>query len=189
MDDPNYEITEAEEYLEDLEVHEEHRVREAFGDKTADLLIEYGYPSFAAIEAADDSELLDIRGIGKSALKKIRALVPASLGVSAQPATVEDEVKPISTEAEPAEVEIAEIPSAAEVSPAELPPGEIVPIRSLWPARLKIQGPSGTVYEFPHSGAQVNVMREDAEFVMSKNRNVGRACCGSSGERLYFEIA
>lgn len=178
-----------EEEAESLEIAEEDKVLEAVGDKIGNLLIEYGYNSIEAIANADDSELLDVSGIGKSALKKIRAMVPVISGVSDQPATVESEVKPVSIEAETAEVEDAEVPSAVEASPAELPPGEIVPIRSLWPARMKLQGPSGTVYEWERGGAQVNVEREDAEFVMGRNRNAGRACCGSSGQRLYFEIA
>ena len=164
----------------------ENSVLEELGEKIGNTLIEYGYGSLESIAAADDSELLDIVGIGKTALRKIRAKVPAFSGVSDQPATVDSEVKPVSVEAEAAEAEIAVFPSVVEAS-ADLPTG-VITIRSLWPARMRIQGPSGSIYEWELSGVQVNVKREDAEFVMSRNRNVGRACCGSSAERLYFEI-
>jgi len=181
--------SEQEEYETDAMELEENVVLDELGDRIGNLLIEYGYGSIDEIAAADDSELLDINGIGKTALKKIRATVPALSGVSDQPATVESEVKPVSTEAEAAEVDIAETSSAVEASPADLPIGDTIAIRSLWPARTRVKTPSGSIYEWLRSGLQVNVRREDLEFVMSLNRNVGRACCGSSGERLYFETA
>lgn len=180
---------EQEEYKEEAMEVEENLVLDKLGDKTGNLLIEYGYTSLASIAAADDSELLGINGIGKTALKKIRAKVPAFSGVSDKPATVKSEVKPVSTEAEAAVVDLAEFPSAVEASTADLPLGEEIAIRSLWPARTRVKTPSGSIYEWLRSGLQVNVRREDLEFVMSLNRNVGRACCGSSGGRLYFEIA
>lgn len=186
MNDPR---SEEEEYKEDAMEIEENNVLDKLGDKIGNLLIEYGYGSIDEIAAADDSELLDINGIGNSALKKIRAMVPALSGVSDQPATVESEVKPVSKEAEAAEVKIAETSSAVEASTADLPIGDTIAIRSLWPARTRVKVPSGSIYEWLRSGLQVNVRREDVEFVMSLNRNVGRACCGSSGGRLYFEVA
>lgn len=187
MDDIMSEKLEHEDEMEDLRIMEEDRVLEMFGEWIGTLLIEDGYDSIEAVTAAADAELLDITGIGKTTLRKIREQVPVISGVSDQPATVASEVKPVSTEAEAAE-EIAETSSADEASTADLPSGDLIAIRSLWPARMRISGPSGMVYEFNGAGAQVNVKREDAEFVMSKNRNVGRACCGSSGERLYYEI-
>jgi len=186
MNDPK---SEQEEYEEDAMEHEENLVLDKLGNKIGNLLIESGYGSIDEIAAADDSELLDINGIGTTALKKIRAKVPALSGVSDQPATVESEVKPVSKEAEAAEVDIAETSSAVEALTADLPLGEEIAIRSLWPARTRVKTPSGSIYEWLRSGLQVNVRREDVEFVMGLNRNVGRACCGSSGERLYFEIA
>ena len=180
----NDQRSEQEEYEEGALEIEENNVLDKLGEKIGNLLIEYGYGSIDEIAAADDSELLDINGIGNSALKKIRATVPALSGVSDQPATVESEVKPVSKEAEAADGKVADLsPSAVEASPADLP------IRSLWPARTRVKAPSGSIYEWLRSGLQVNVRREDVEFVMGLNRNVGRACCGSSGERLYFEIA
>lgn len=181
--------SEQEEHEEDALEIEENVVLDKLGEKIGNLLIEYGYGSIDEIAAADDSELLDINGIGKTALKKIRAMVPALSGVSDQPATVESEVKPVSKEAEAAEDKIAETPSAVKASIADLPLGEEIAIRSLWPARTRVKVPGGSIYEWLRSGLQVNVRREDVEFVMGLNRNVGRACCGSSGERLYFEIA
>lgn len=187
MNDPR---SEQEEYETDAMEHEENLVLDKLGNKIGNLLIESGYGSIDEIAAADDSELLDINGIGTTALEKIRAKVPALSGVSDQPATVESEVKPVSKEAEAADGKVADLsPSAVEASTADLPLGEEIAIRSLWPARTRVKAPSGSNYEWLRSGLQVNVRREDVEFVMGLNRNVGRACCGSSGERLYFEIA
>jgi hypothetical protein len=179
---------ELDEYLEDLTIQNEADVVDTFGDRIGTLLIEYGYDSLAEIREADDSELLDIVGIGESTLASIREKT-AIPGVSDQPATTESEVKPDNDEAEPAESEIAEPDSAEDALVTETPPiGGATAIRSLWPGRLKVTAPSGTVYQWDDSGSQVNVAMEDVGFVMGKNRNAGRACCGGSGERTYFEL-
>lgn len=180
---------EIDEYLEDVEITNEKGVTDLLGDHLGNLLIEYGYTSIAEIREADDSELLDISGVGKGMLAFIRENTTEVPGVLDQPATTESEVKPVDTEAEPAESEIAEPDSAEEALVDVAPPiGGAMPIRSLWPGRLKVTAPSGTVYEWDVAGTQVNVAMEDVGFVMEKNRNAGRACCGGSGERIYFEL-
>lgn len=177
-----------DEYLTGEEIVGELDVVDALGDRIGNLLIEYGYVSLADIREADDSELLDIVGIGESTLASIREKT-AIPGVSDQPATTESEVKPVSIEAEPVESEIAEPDSAEEALVIEVPPiGGETAIRSLWPGSLKVTAPSGAVYQWVKAGTQVNVAMEDVEFVMGKNRTTGRACCGSSGERIYFEL-
>lgn len=177
-----------DDYLDDVAIQNEHDVTDATGDRVGTLLIEYGYDSLAKIREADDSELLDIAGIGESTLVSIRGKT-ALPGVSDRPATTESEVKPDRHEAEPAEDAIAETFSAEDASVDAPPPiGGGITIRSLWPARLKVTAPSGNVYEWGDAGSQVNVAMDDVEFVMGKNRNAGRACCGDSGDRIYFEL-
>lgn len=185
-------MSEEDDYLNDVAIHNEEDVLDAFGDRIGTLLIEYGYDSLAEIREADDSELLDIVGIGESTLASIREKT-ALPGVSDQPATTESEVKPVEIEAEPAEGAIAETPLAEDASVDVAPPpiGGGITIRSLWPGRLKVTAPSGNVYEWFNAGsagARVNVAMEDVLFVMGKNRTTGRACCGGSGERIYFEL-
>lgn len=181
-------MSEEDDYLDDVAIHNEEDVADVFGDRIGTLLIEYGYDSLAEIREADDSELLDIIGIGESTLASIREKT-ALPGVSDQPATTESEVKPADIEAEPAEGAIAESLSAEDASVDVPPPiGGGMTIRSLWPARIKVTAPSGNVYEWFNAGAQVNVAMEDVQSVMEKNRTTGRACCGDSGERIYFEL-
>ena len=49
-------------------------ILEVFGDKIGTLLIESGYASVRGVAAADDKELVAIKGIGQGTLRKIRAL-------------------------------------------------------------------------------------------------------------------
>lgn len=63
-------------------------------------------------------------------------------------------------------------------------------IISLWPGKIVMPGsPSGATYEWPNSGSRVEIAIEDVDFVMSQNRGGKRACCGSGGMRVYFELA
>ena len=184
----------------DEEELDERLIYSMFGQATGDLLIGEGYETLELIENAPDEELLAINGIGQATLNVIRDRIPAreflneNAGVSEESATTPSEVKPDSMEAETAEAEHAEPAEAVEAPDAvgtlseNLDGGDLVPIRSLWPSRIVVTAPSGTRYEWERGGSQVNVEAADVEFVMSKNRNAGRACCGSSGERIYFEI-
>ena len=188
---------ELDEHLEDTAMMEENKIVDLLGIHLGNLLIKHGYVSTVEILEADDSEILDILGVGQSSLDLIRTKIGGVFrsedsevpGVSDQPATTESEVKPVSIEADPAESEIAEPDSAEDASVYATPPiGGVTTIRSLWPGRLKVTVPSGTVYQWEDSGSQVNVAMEDVKFVMEKNRNAGRACCGGSGKRIYFEL-
>jgi hypothetical protein len=186
--------TEEDDEIDHLAEMEEEKVVEAFGEKIGNLLIEYGYDSLSAISNATDDELLDISGVGEGWLRTIREYLeedqPTDLsGVSEDSATDESEVKPVSIEAEAAEDSSAELSSAEEAVIADTAPmGATAVIRSLWPQPIGMTAPSGATYHWESSGAQVNVLAEDVQFVMGKNRKTGRACCGSSGERIYFEL-
>lgn len=178
-----------EEYNEELRVWEEtdqDDVIERFGERVGNLLIEYGFGSLELVQEATDEQLLAISGIGTSTLVQIRALFDETAGVSERSATTDSEVKPDSMEAEAVEVGIADLASTGE---APLAGSGTIAVRSLWPAHIKLTAPSGLEYEWKSAGAQVNVLATDIEFVMGRNRNEGRACCGSSGERIYFELA
>jgi hypothetical protein len=175
---------------DEMEERDEAEVYSVFGTIMGGRLIENGFMSLEEINDASDKDLTKISGIGKGTVKTIRkALAERGFGGVSEPeATPESEVKPDSEIAEAAEEEIAEL-SSAEEAPAVMAPVGAAVIRSLFPAHLRLTAPSGAVYEWVRSGVQVNVAAEDVEFVMGRNRNVGRACCGSSGERLYFELA
>jgi len=172
---------------------EADKVIEMLGDKTGNLLIEYGFDSVSIIADAEDDELLGISGIGKSTLKDIRECLKDE-GVSEdESATTLSEVKPYDEEAEPAGEVSAETTPAVEAVVDEVkvsPSGKgSISVRSLFPSRMKLEAPSGRVYEWGASGAEVNVDAEDVGFVFSKNHNDRRACCGGAGERQYFEEA
>lgn len=184
---------EEDDVMDELEEREEAKVREVLGDQLGDLLIEYGYRSLDAIKNATDEELEEISGIGTFTLReKIRKpmeLVEVEPGVSEEFATTPDEVKPDSTDAEAAEEENAETPSAEEAPVAEMAPEGAAAVRSVFPTDMKLTGPSGAEYRWPKPGMQVVVAAEDMEFVMGKNRNAGRACCGGTRGHQYFELA
>ena len=166
--------------------YDELNVVEWFGERVGTLLVEYGFASLDAIRDASDEALLGISGVGASTLVMIRKVLDELAGVTDRSATTESVVKPDSMEAEAAEAEIADIASADEADPAG---SGVIAIRSLWPSRLSVTAPSGLTYEWSWGGDQVNVLATDVEFVMEKNRTTGRACCGSAGERIYFEMA
>lgn len=174
-----------QEELEGLDEYDELNVIEWFGERVGTLLVEYGFASLDSIRDASDEALLGISGVGASTLVMIRKVLDEA-GVTDRSATTESVVKPDSMEAEAAEAEIADIASADE---AELAGSGVIAIRSLWPSRLSVTAPSGLTYEWSWGGDQVNVLATDVEFVMGKNRTTGRACCGSAGERIYFEMA
>jgi len=184
-------MTDAE-YEEELEFQQEmdeDEVLRYLGEYTGSLLLEYGFSSLDEVREASDEQLLAISGIGTGTLVKIRKTLAAldeTEGVTDGPATAVSVVKPESVEAEAVEVGHADLASTDEVLDAG---SGVVIIRSLWPSRIKLTAPSGLTYEWSGGGAQVNVLVTDIEFVMGKNRNAGRACCGSSGERIYFELA
>lgn len=188
--------------------HKEIDVVELLGDRIGELLIEAGFIDLDAIHDADDDDLMKIEGIGTASAALIRqkmadkeqenAIEVEELeyetgmvlsGVSEPEATSAPEVKPVEIETETAEGSIAEDSSAVEVVAEEAPAmGPNVAIQNLWPTRLKIVAPSGTEYMWLRAGDVQHVMAGDVEFVMSKNRNVGRACCGANAEKLYFKI-
>lgn len=78
----------AEDVVEEVEVEEEAVEIEAeeiltqpsifdlFGEKIGQLLLDAGYSSVDAVVTADDKVLLNIKDIGKAALKEIRGLAP-----------------------------------------------------------------------------------------------------------------
>lgn len=168
-----------------------------FGSHVGGLLIENGYLTLEKIREAKDKDLRKIPGIGGGTLSMIRSrqedsyVLDEDVGVLDDTATVESEVKPESAEAEAVEGGYAEVPSTVEANVTSAPVDwtGAVAIRSLWPAAIKLTGPSGTEYFWPRAGAEVNVIAEDVEFVLSRNRNTGRACCGGSTERIKFELA
>jgi hypothetical protein len=160
-------------------------VIDAFGHRVGNLLIENGFDNLDLVRDATDDALLAISGIGTSTLVQIRAVLDEA-GVTERPATADSVVKPDSMEAEAVEVGIADLASTDE---ADLAGSGVVVIRSLWPSVLRLTAPSGLTYQWNGGGDQVNVLATDIEFVMGKNRNVGRACCGASSERIYFEMA
>jgi hypothetical protein len=172
----------------------EELVLARFGAHVGTLLIDNGYGSLAAVRRARDRDLRKITGIGDSTLDMIRArqvesYVPdEDVGVSEDTATVESEVKP-STEAEAVEGGHADAPPTAEATAAPVDWTGVVAVRSLWPAAVKLVGPSGHEYFWPRAGAVINVTAEDVEFVLSRNRKKGRACCGGDTERIKFELA
>jgi hypothetical protein len=189
--------------------HNEVEIVNLFGERVGEILIEAGFGELQEIRDSDDDDLLEIDGIGVSTAAMIRQKladrekeeeavetfemeieVEEDLpGVLETEATSDPEVKPVEVEAEAAEEVIAE-ESSAEEAVAEYAPamGPNVAIQSLWPARMKVVAPSGSEYFWPKAGSVTHVMASDVEFVMSKNRNVGRACCGASAERIYFQI-
>jgi hypothetical protein len=181
----------SDDVMDELEEKEEAKVREVLGEQLGNLLIEHGYGSLDAIREASDDELEDIPGIGTFTLReRIRKpLAEVELGVSEEFATTPSEVKPESTDAEAAEEEDAETASAEEARAEMAPEGPTTAVRSLWPQVIGLTAPSGASYQWPNAGAQVNVAAEDVEFVMGKNRNAGRACCGGSSGHQYFELA
>jgi hypothetical protein len=177
---------------DEIEQGDYMELKRVLGSSYADLLFENGYASVEDADAAPDSQLLAIRGIGEATLGEIRELIAQYMleGVSVEDATPLTEVKPSTTDAEAAEGEIADAPSAVEASVAEdAAPVGATAVRSLFPSALKLAAPSGLVYEWPKAGSQVNVAADDLAFVMGKNRSTGRACCGGSGGRHYFELA
>ena len=183
---------EEDDVMDELDEMHEAALREVLGDQLGDMLIKNGYGSLDAIKFASDEELEDIPGIGTFTLReKIRKpmkLAEDEPGVSEELATAPPEVKPDSTDAEAAEEENAETPSAEEAS-AEMAPQGAAAVRSVFPTDMKLTGPSGAEYRWPKPGMQVVVAAEDMEFVMGKNRNAGRACCGGSSGHQYFELA
>ena len=182
-----------DEEFADLDAEHEDKLREVLGEHIGNILIEHGYGSLESIKFADDAEILDIHGIGTSTLGIIRESVRSALnvGVSDRSATTDSEVKPSNEEADPAEGEIAEPSSAVDAAVVGFADSQFgnVAIRSLWPARIRVTAPSGLEYIWPSAGSLVVVLAADIDFVLGKNRNVGRACCGGSSERIYFELA
>lgn len=180
--------------MDEIEERDEDKVLARFGNHVGSLLIEHGYGSLEEVRKAKDRDLRKITGIGGGTLSMIRirqeeSYVPdEDVGVSDDTATVDSEVKP-STEAEAVEGSYADAPSTAEATPTPVSPTGVVAIRSLWPAAVKLIGPSGSEYFWPRAGAEVNVIAEDVEFVLSRNRKKGRACCGGDTERIKFELA
>jgi len=168
------------------EEDEEIEVIERFGDRVGNLLVEYGFGSLDLIRDASDEALLGISGIGTSTLVQIRESLNDDAGVTDRSATTDSVVKPDSMEAEAVEVRIADLASTDE---APLAGSGLVVVRSLWPSIIKLTAPSGLEYQWSGAGDQVNVLATDIEFVLGRNRNVGRACCGASSERIYFELA
>lgn len=188
--------------------HKEIDIVELFGDRIGELLIEAGFGDLQEIRDSDDDDLLEIEGIGTASAGLIRqkladreqedAIGGEELeyetgmvlpGVSEPEATPDPEVKPVEIEAEPAEESIAEDDSAVEAVAEEAPAvGPNIAIQNLWPVRMKVVAPSGIEYFWSKAGDVQHVMAGDVEFVMSKNRNVGRACCGANAEKLYFKI-
>jgi hypothetical protein len=66
--------------------------------------------------------------------------------------------------------------------------GEVVMVTCLRPSRLIVKNaPSGTLYVWPEAGSTIAVKIEDIPFLAEKNHKA-HACCGSSGERRYFDI-
>lgn len=64
-----------------------------------------------------------------------------------------------------------------------------VMVTSMWPGKLIVYGkPSGNRYVWEDAGATVAVDPDDLPFLAEKNRKI-RACCGSSGERRYFDLS
>jgi hypothetical protein len=57
---------------------------------------------------------------------------------------------------------------------------------SLYPSNLFITGPSGKEYHFPVAGSEVNVLKEDIEYLLSKR--FGKPCCGGAGNGPIFEL-
>jgi hypothetical protein len=148
------------------------------------------------LEGPEGEDLEMTRGKGKA---------KSDVGVPLRLATAEGGVKPADAKAEAAESALAEAPKAATAEAGSAGPKKASgmgprKIRSLWPATIKIVGPSGTRYEWPRAGSVAIVNFEDVAFVMGKNRedvasavrknrNEGRACCGGSSARIYFEPA
>lgn len=65
--------------------------------------------------------------------------------------------------------------------------GEVM-VTCLRPSRVIVKNaPSGTLYVWPKAGSTIAVKVEDIPFLAEKNHKA-RACCGSSGERRYFDI-
>ncbi len=66
-----------------------------------------------------------------------------------------------------------------------------VSIRNLWPGRLIVkedQVPSRSVYDFPHAGSVLLVMKEDVDTLLARHRLAG--CCGAGQtEQKFFELA
>ena len=110
-------------------------------------------------------------------------------GVSRRPATAGRGVKPVSDVAATAGGAFADALSAV-AAPAStaLPEAVEKVVTSLWPSDLVLVCPSGRRYRWPKAGARQNVAADDVEFLMSKNRSKGRACCGGSGTRTLFTL-
>jgi hypothetical protein len=63
-----------------------------------------------------------------------------------------------------------------------------VAIRSIWPSRLRVNGPvTGMAYEWSGAGAVVMVEPEDVPGLLELNHRRQRACCGGSGQRTLFQ--
>jgi len=64
-------------------------------------------------------------------------------------------------------------------------------LRNLWPGRLIVkedQVPSGSLYDFTHAGAVLEVDERDVETLLARHRRAG--CCGAGqSEQRYFELA
>lgn len=181
-----------EEELDAIEERDHSVLIAHLGGNLGNLFIESGYDALEDIDGASDAQLRSIAGVGPATLSVVREAVARYMleGVSEEPATVPSEVKPVSTDAETAEgAQIAEVPSADEAPVADAAPAGATAVRSLFPSTVRLTAPSGSVYLWERAGTQVNVAAADLEFVMGKNRNTGRACCGGSGGRRYFELA
>ncbi|MCK5547451.1 MAG: hypothetical protein KAI64_00440 [Thermoplasmata archaeon] len=175
-----------QEVIEEQVEYDELNVIEWFGERVGTLLVENGFANLDTVREASDDALLAISGIGASTLFMIHKVLNEEAGVTDRHATTDSVVKPDSVEAEAVEAEIADIASTDE---ADIAGSGTIAIRSLWPSPIRVQAPSGLAYLWSGGGDQVNVLATDIEFVLGKNRNVGRACCGDSSERIYFELA
>lgn len=61
---------------------------------------------------------------------------------------------------------------------------DTVLIRCLMDATYKVQAPSGITYTFPMAGSEVEVEKEDADFILAIQRE---SCCGGERTRFIFE--
>lgn len=102
-------------------------------------------------------------------------------------------VKPVISEAGAAERDAARTASPGSGRPvvvAARPKVSTASLRltSLIPGPLVIRdSPSGEVYRWPKSGAEVLVRAEDVDYLLSFNHSGSRACCGGGGRRDYFQ--
>ena len=72
--------------------------------------------------------------------------------------------------------------------PAKVSAPKTVAIQCIYPGTVMAECPGGERYRWEAPGVVLQVAKSDVDYVMSKNGDGTRECCGSSSTPVYFVI-